>query len=167
MFTSKSNDAFSMSCSWSGTCSPSIPALLKARSSRPNSADGPFHQSLRILGFAHVGHLEDRDRHRPARWRARPLRRAWRCGCRSQARRRPSAIAKAVALPMPVPPPVTMPTLFAKDVMSVPPRGRSWIPGADATLCQGVRRAAFTNRRGCALPTRHRRRVSYCTAAPL
>src|SRR5260370_8776966 len=30
------------------------------------------------------------------------------------------AIAKSVALPMPVPPPVTMPTLLAKDAMSPP-----------------------------------------------
>src|ERR1700747_1909954 len=30
------------------------------------------------------------------------------------------ALAKAVALPMPVPPPVTMPTLLAKDAMSPP-----------------------------------------------
>src|SRR5271154_71090 len=49
------------------------------------------------------------------------------------------AIAKAVALPMPVPPPVTTPTLSTKDAMSVPPRGRPWIPGAGVRV-DGQRR---------------------------
>ena len=59
MFTSNKNDAFSMFCSCSGTCSPSIPALLKAQVQPPEFPDGPFHESLCIFGLAYMGHLKD------------------------------------------------------------------------------------------------------------
>src|ERR1700761_920904 len=93
MFTSNRNDAFSMSCSWRGTCSPSAPALLKARSSRPNSSTARTTSSPSLAPRL------------PMTSEAPAL-----------------AIANAVALPMPVPPPVTMPTLLAKDAMSTPRR---------------------------------------------
>jgi len=108
------------------------PALLKARSSRPNSLTARCTRAFASSGLLTSVHLKD--------------------GTTSGLLDGPhdffaelgSAVAddkrstgpghrQAVALPMPVPPPVTMPTLLAKGAMSAPPRGRRRvvIRGAD------------------------------------
>jgi len=109
-----------MSCSCSGTCWPSTPALLWAMSRRPNSRTARSTRAFTPAGLlTSVGWKMARPPGLPDQGHDLFASAASRFPMTTAA---PAfAIARAVARPMPVPPPVTTPTFPARVAMSSSP----------------------------------------------